>query len=257
MPLVKGRDGVQAPASWEQAIQSAHSGLKSSRDAGGADSIIGLGSAMATNEALFLFRKYISEQIGPANFEFRLDHEDQKVTEREDQLLRRMDKHANSTGAVKLGLLSEKFGGIDGLIKAAGEGKLKAGVLIYLRPLVSRPGDVDLEAKVAELVKKLEYSVVLAAEKTDWLADSNVVLPVANWSEEEGTYTNFQGRVQFAGQAISPGDDILPVWQVMSMLLEAGGTSTVWTSPAEVFSTLAKEVGAFKSLSYEETRLPG
>jgi predicted molibdopterin-dependent oxidoreductase YjgC len=105
---------------------------------------------------------------------------------------------------------------------------------MYLKPLVRRPVDEAHEARVAELVRSLEYSVVLAAHKAAWLREAGLVLPIAQWSEEEGTYTNYEGRSQRAYAAISPEPEILPVWQVMSMLLEAGGGDSVWTSPADI-----------------------
>ena len=76
-----------------------------------------------------------------------------------------------------------------------------------------QPSDDEAEGRVLELIEELEYSVVLAAHKADWQDAASVVLPVALWSEEEGTYTNFEGRVQFAGKAIEPGGDALPVWE--------------------------------------------
>ncbi len=256
-PVMKGRDGVQAPVTWEEAARSIDAKLKEVSGANGASSILGFASASATNEALFLFKRYVSERLGSNQFEFRLDSEDKRVTEKEDEILRHTDKHPNSMGAMKLGLASEEFGGIEGAIKAARDGRIKAGVIVYLKPLVDRAGDRDAEARMAELVGALEYSVVLAAHKADWQTGASCVLPVAAWSEEEGTYTNYQGRVQLAGKAIEPGGDILPVWEVFAMLLHASGAESRWMTADDVFRTLTESVAAYSQITLDQRRLPG
>jgi len=240
-PVARGRDGLQAPVTWDQAIQAADSGFKAIAGQYGPDSILGLASPGATNEALFLFKRYLEHGLGTHNLEFRLDSEDVNALKTEDDVLRRLDKHPNSIGARNLGLFSEDLGGIDRAIEAAKQGRFKAGVIMYLKPLVRRTNDAEHEDKVAELIRSLEYSVVLAANKAPWLGDAGLVLPVAHWSEEEGSYTNYQGREQRAYAAISPEPEILPIWQVMSMLLEARGEASVWTSAADVRSLMESE----------------
>jgi predicted molibdopterin-dependent oxidoreductase YjgC len=242
---------------WEDAIRAIDVNLKDCLEAFGANAILGFASASSTNEALFLFKEYLGQHLGATNLEFRLNHEDQKVTEKEDEILRHTDKRPNSMGAIKLGLLSGELGGIDGAIEAARAGRLKAGVITYYRPLVRRPEDEQVEAKVAELIKALEYSVVFAAHKADWLAEANVVLPVAAWSEDEGTYTNYQGRVQKVSRAIRPKGDTLPLWEVFAMLLEASGSKRLWLSAQDVFAGMTENIPAYQGIALEQTRLPG
>jgi NADH-quinone oxidoreductase subunit G len=241
LPAARGRDGMQAPVTWEQAIRAADGNLKDIVEQSGPASIVGIASPSATNEALFLFKRYITRGLGAHNVEFRLDSEDLNAVKAEDDVLRRVDKHPNSIGAKNLALYSAELGSIDGAIAAARAGRFKAGLIMYLKPLVSRAMDDEHEAKVADLVRSLEYSVVLAAHKAPWLKDGGLVLPVAHWSEEDGSYTNYQGREQAAYAPIAPEPEILPIWQVMSMLLEARGEASVWTSPSDVRSMMESE----------------
>ncbi len=256
-PLIKRRDGVQAPVIWEEAVRSIDSRLKEIRDASGPGSILGFGSPSATNEALFLFRRYLGDQVGATQFEFRVDSEERNLAEKEDQILRRLDKHPNSVGAFKLGLISDQLEGIQGAIRAAQDGRIKAGIVIYFQPLVRRPGDDEAERRVRELINALEYSVVVAAHKADWQGAASAVLPAASWSEEEGTYTNFEGRVQFAGKAIDSAGDALPVWEVFAMMIHAGGAESPWMSAADVFATMTEALPAYRDIVWEQTRLPG
>jgi NADH-quinone oxidoreductase subunit G len=256
-PMMKGRDQIQAPVTWKDAVQAIDARLKSIADAHGAGAVMGFASASATNEALFLFRKYLAEHIGAGQFDFRLDGEDKKVTEPEDRILRHLDKHPNSMGALKLGLYSDELGGIEGAIRAAREGRIKAGVVVYLRPLVRREGDAEAEARLVELINALEYSVVLTPEKAPWLIEADMALPVAMWAEEDGSYINYQGRVQMAGKAIEPGGDIMGVWEVFAMLIQASGGESPWMSPDDVFQTMAESVPAFRGITLEQRQLPG
>ena len=256
-PMIKGEDGMQAPARWEEALQAVDVNLKDCKEEFGADAILGFASPSATNEALYLFKQYLGEQIGVSQFEFRFAAEDQRATQMEDNLLRHVDKHPNALGARNLALTSAALGNIDGAIAAAKAGKLKAGVIIYFKPLVRREGDEAAEAKIAELIDALEYSVVFAAHKADWQANANVVLPVAAWSEEEGTYTNYQGRVQYGGRAIRIIGNALPLWEAFARLLNVSGESRLWMTPDEVFSGLTESVPAFADLSFEDIRWHG
>ncbi|HSE96623.1 MAG TPA: molybdopterin-dependent oxidoreductase, partial [Blastocatellia bacterium] len=113
------------------------------------------------------------------------------------------------------------------------------------------------EARIAELVAALEYSVVLSSHRAEWQKEASVVLPVATWSEEEGTYTNFQGRVQMAGKAVIPQGDTQPLWEVFAMLLYASGSSRLWLAPEDVFASMTETVPAFGNIRLEQTKLPG
>jgi NADH-quinone oxidoreductase subunit G len=252
-PMANGRDGVQAPVTWEEAVLSIDSRLREIRGTSGDDSIIGVASASATNESLFLFKRY----LGTARFEFRLDSEDKTVFEEEDKILRHVDKHPNSMGAIKLGLMSDDLGGIEGAIKAAKAGEIRAGVIMYFKPLVRRPGDEDREARLSRLIESLDYSVVLAAHKADWQSRASFVLPVSAWSEEEGTFTNYQSRVQYAGRSVSSPGDALPIWEVFAMLLHASGATSPWMSAEDVLRTMAETVPAFRGVTIDQARLPG
>lgn len=255
-PSIKGVDGMSAPVTWEDAIKSIDARLKDIAKESGSESVLGFASASATNETLYLFKKYLSEQVGASRFEFRLDSEDKKVTEKEDEILRHLDKRPNSMGAIKLGLASD-LGNIEGAIEAAKQGKIKAGVIIHYNPLVERPDDDAIEARIGELIDSLEYSVVIAAHKADWQKGASAILPVTMWSEENGTYTNYQGRVQQASAALYAEGDVMPAWEVFASLLYVSGDSRLWLSSEDVFAGLAESESAFAGLTVDQTRLPG
>jgi NADH-quinone oxidoreductase subunit G len=74
-----------------------------------AGGVAALGSATNTNEALFLMKKYFAGRV-----DFRLANEVDLYQKRQDDLLRRLDKHPNTRGALDLGLAGD-LNGLRGL----------------------------------------------------------------------------------------------------------------------------------------------
>src|SRR3989454_1919101 len=74
-----------------------HERFESIRKGYGDSALAALGSATNTNEALFLMKKYFKGRV-----DFRLAKEVELYKERQDELLRRMDKHSNTQGGLDL-----------------------------------------------------------------------------------------------------------------------------------------------------------
>ncbi len=88
---------------------------------------------------------------------------------------------------------------------------------------------------------------------------AEVVLPIANAAEEDGTYVNRNGRVQRYRQAKPAPGMARPAWWVLSELLAAlgGNEGEHLASAAEAFARLAAGVDAFRGLSYTELGFGG
>jgi NADH-quinone oxidoreductase subunit G len=99
--------------------------------------------------------------------------------------------------------------------------------------------------------------VVISTTLPEWARRADVVLPIANMAEEEGTFTNLRGRVQRYLQAKAAPALVRPGWSVVSDLLNALGDPTVFFLPADVFATLATARPAFAGLSYDHLGLRG
>ena len=65
--------------------------------------------------------------------------------------------------------------------------------------------------KLQQLIRALEYSVVSTTHEFPWAANATVLLPMAAWAEETGTYTNYAGRVQITNRAVAPAGESLAV----------------------------------------------
>src|SRR6187549_2359000 len=82
-----------------ESLQLIHERFESIKSVHGPGSVAALGSATSTNEALFLLKKYFQGKV-----DFRLGSEMETYQQKQDDLLRRVDKHPNTHGALDLGL---------------------------------------------------------------------------------------------------------------------------------------------------------
>jgi predicted molibdopterin-dependent oxidoreductase YjgC len=90
-----------------------------------------------------------------------------------------------------------------------------------------------------------------AARKAD------IVLPSPTFAEMDGTFTNFEGRVQRFTQGLRPPGLARPIWMSGSVVLARMGGGEPFTSAAAAFGALADEFSAFSGLSYEKIGLTG
>ena len=75
--------------------------------------------------------------------------------------------------------------------------------------------------------------------ETAELAD--VVLPVTQWAEEEGTMTNLEGRILRRRRAIDPPGEVRSELDILADLARRLGAPSAWpTDPAAVFDELAR-----------------
>src|SRR5205823_11530521 len=89
--------------------------------------------------------------------------------------------------------------------------------------------------------------IYLGTMLPDGARHADVVLPIANVAEEDGTFVNRDGRVQRYFQAKAPPGMARPAWWVLAELLAAlwGGRGERLSGPDAVFDRLAGAVGPF------------
>jgi len=79
---------------------------------------------------------------------------------------------------------------------------------------------------------------------------AHLVLPSTHFGEKEGTYTNRKGRVQKLNAATIAPDGAMQDWEIFVRLLDAAGEKVSFSTPSEVFDSLAQEVPAYRGLNY-------
>ena len=96
----------------------------------------------------------------------------------------------------------------------------------------------DANAVIAGL-RSLDFLVVCDFFMSETAAEADLVLPVLQWAEEEGTLTNLEGRVLRRRRAIQPPSGARSELWIMARLAEAlGAPSTYSEDPESVFEEL-------------------
>ena len=137
------------------------------------------------------------------------------------------------------------------LLAALG-GPVRGLMVMASNILVSAP---DAGA-VASRMRDLDFLVVVDPFLSETAAIADVVLPAAQWAEEDGTMTNLEGRILLRRQATQPPEGVWTDLRILKGLADRlGAESHFSASAAEVFSELraASSGGAadYAGVSYE------
>jgi predicted molibdopterin-dependent oxidoreductase YjgC len=87
--------------------------------------------------------------------------------------------------------------------------------------------------------------------------EADAVFPIGTFSEMDGTFTNFEGRVQRFHQALEPPGIARPAWMVLSRLLSASGEGDPVDDAASAFDVVSSGAPAFSGLSWTGLGLHG
>jgi NADH-quinone oxidoreductase subunit G len=123
---------------------------------------------------------------------------------------------ANTVGAQWAGAQPQADGLNAGQMLAGG---LKAALLLNVEP-----EDTAAGAAAAEGLNQAEMVVTLSPFKTN-LAFSDVLLPIAPFSETSGSFVNAEGRVQSFHAVVKPLGETRPAWKVLRVLGNLLGVS--------------------------------
>lgn len=215
-PLLKGEDGTQVAAPWDQALEAAGQALTAAEGR-----VRVLLSAHASHEELFVFARLGQQVLGDAAREaFTMAWTASDKPQHPDTTFPIPPVNApNVAGARMLGLTDAEPGAaanLDDLRAAVDAGRVSVLYVFDPGPDGSL-GDVAwiAEARAAGRIATLIVQGVLL---TPLAAAADVVLPGSCFAEKDASYTNMQGRLQFTSRAIPPPgeaqDDVLIVLKV-------------------------------------------
>ncbi len=245
-PLTREGEDLH-PVSWEQALACARGAFSLPRR--GEAAVIG--SPMATNEALWGLQEYARNMKDPVALEFRSTSADPDVEARLDELLLHADRAPNSRGAMMLGMGASD--GLENIAVRAEQGMIDLALILHYPPVVPA-GQPDLDRRVtalARLVRHARFSIVLTNADEDWWHAADVILPVASWSEEEGTYTNFNSTTQHVACGQDPPGEVRPAWRALLDLLASVPAARRYGSAQEIFDRGVAAMPAFDGLRFD------
>jgi len=103
--------------------------------------------------------------------------------------------------------------------------------------LVSAPNG----RRVADRLSALDLLVVCDFVPSETALVADVVLPVTQWAEEEGTTTSLEGRILRRRKAVEPPPGVRSELWIWSQLAARLGAASTWhTDPGAVFDELAR-----------------
>jgi NADH-quinone oxidoreductase subunit G len=230
-PLMRGADGTLAAVSWQQAILALVDRVRSARAAGAGVTIVG--SPFLGNEDNGMLAR-LGALLGGAELSFQADRaEEEIVCPGFPKLARRRDLAANVRGLEILGFT-----------RTADRPAAGRGIVIAM-------GDALADAP-ADFATGADLFVVLTAQARPGVMNADFVLPASTFAEAEGTFTNFEGRVQRFWPAVHPPPLARPAWQILGVLMAGLDESiTAPATAADAFVRLGDSHAEYSGLSYD------
>jgi NADH-quinone oxidoreductase subunit G len=167
----------------------------------------------------------------------------------EDDFLIRADKNPNTKGAELIGLATDGAADGAGVLAAAAAGRLRM-LWIFQHDLFDSAWP---EAQVEAALRGGATVVFQGTNANRVSAAAQLVLPSAAYFERDGTFTNFQGRVQRFRAAAEPLGEVRPDWWIVGQVARALGLDDpLWRAERadQVFAALAAAVPAYATMSY-------
>lgn len=236
-PLVR-REGTSQAVGWKDALGT----LLDRVQALDSSTVKAVASPHASNEDLGALKAFVHALGGGETVYRGARAEDEVVLKGFPSLARRRDLTPNAMGAELHG--ARRVGSdeaTDGLDDVA----THDGVVVVLGdPLVDQPEDFGSKASLF---------IYLGQHTPPAAAEADFVLPVTTFAEQEGTFTNHEGRVQrFWAGMVAPGM-ARPPWLVLGALAaELGDSGAAVRTAAEAFQAFGGRIPAFEGLSYED-----
>ncbi len=236
---------AQSPAgteqAWEETVERVAGHLKAAAEAGKVAAIF---SPRPPTETIYAWKKLLSK-MGSAKFGVMRLHEGS-----DDDLLIRADKGANSVGAEWiLGRETDP----QSVLAAVDRGEIDT--LLVVGDALDPEQTVKLDEGQRS---KLQQLVYVGPFLDDAAQKASLLLPAAAWSEEAGSYVNFEGRIQAVRRCHLPRGEGRPGWRIVADLAEQAGVELpAWGSADDVFESLAGDVAAFQGLAAEKLGLLG
>ena len=261
-PMIR-KDGMLTLVGWDEAIAKAVSELRQFKK----NEIAGLGSAFATNEDNYVFLKFLKDVVGTKHIDFM-----RHIRGEDDNLLIRADKTPNSRGVEEVGVRPAEGGkNFNAIIEGIKDGSIKA--------LYVLDDNIATVPEIASVLPNLELLIVHSSNQNETTNLADIVFSASAYAEKNGTFTNFQGRVQRIRAAVATLEqdraldgfemsrwdkfaahndrwgrpakkDARPSWRIVTAVASAMGNKMKYSSAEDVFKEMAEKVSAFKGLSY-------
>jgi NADH-quinone oxidoreductase subunit G len=142
---------------------------------------------------------------------------------------------ASNEDVAALAALVKQLGGLDGV------GSSGDVILVLGDALADQPESFGSEAGLY---------VYLGQHGSEAASHAHLALPITSFAEQEGSFTNAQGRVQRFWPAIEPPGAARPAWLVLHHVRAALGGPAAPASPDDAFARIGETAPEFDGLTY-------
>ena len=104
----------------------------------------------------------------------------------------------------------------------------------------------------AAALQKVDFIAYISTYKNKFMDYAHLVLPVARYIAEDGTFTNTDRRVQLSPKKLEPQHNVLPGWKLFSRIAEKAGSKWSYAGPAEVMDEIARLTPTYAKLSHKK-----
>jgi predicted molibdopterin-dependent oxidoreductase YjgC len=134
------------------------------------------------------------------------------------------------------------------MMEQARQGNIKGMYIVGENPMLSFPNS----RHIAEALASLDFLVVQDMFLTETAKLANVILPAASFAEREGTFTNFEGRVNRLRKAIEPVGESLPDWQIIVRVADKMNCALPFSCLENVMSEIEELVPSYEAYTSSE-----
>jgi predicted molibdopterin-dependent oxidoreductase YjgC len=160
---------------------------------------------------------------------------------------------------------------LEGILRGIEDGSIKA--------LYVLEDDIASDPRFSAAIKNLQVLIVHSAVRNRTTEEADVVLSCSTYAEKNGTFTNFQGRVQRIRAAVATQEqdrardgfamsrwdkfasqndrwgrpvkkDARPTWRILMNVGNALGAKLRYASAEDVFKEMAERIGGMKGMTY-------
>jgi NADH-quinone oxidoreductase subunit G len=235
VPMIREGESLQ-PTDWATAIAWVAARIETEDRPGG----LGLASPNSSNENLYYFTRILA-RLGIDRWEFSVPQGETAALATVLKLQLRADRAANGSGAELLGGTRVETDG--GSSPAAGK------ALVVLED--------DLASVEEGFAADASFFLYVGSRLPVGAREADAILPIATFAEMDGTFANFEARVQRFHQALQPPGIARPAWMILSRVLSALGEGDAVNDVTTAFEVLVGGAPAFSGLSWSGLGLKG
>ncbi|MBI4395158.1 MAG: (2Fe-2S)-binding protein [Candidatus Omnitrophica bacterium] len=243
---IERSEGMVRSVEWKEVVESFLKSFKKLLKESKNEIVVFISPQM-TNEEMYLAKKLFTKELGIERVFLASTNPEGD----QDDFLICADKHPNRKGAEWIGFQEDKRE-IKHIFEEAAKGLIK-GMIIFGQDLISFYPDQNVE----EILHRLELSVFIGSNHNLTSEHVQLVIPAATYAEKDGTFTNFEGRVQRIRPALLPLAESKPESEILMLLARKLDLDWTYQSQEDVFDGLTRSVSQFRGLSYKKIGMQG